>query len=382
MSLFLGFGFNLWQAISHNFAIEELGITPTQNGILHSIREIPGFLGFGVGILALAIPELTIASVSLALLGFGLILLGFANDFVSLVAFTLVFSVGFHYFYPANDSVVMTAFGKEKTPAFLGKLLSLGAFAAAIATLAVFLFVDGLHLSAGPIGISIPSFGYRRIFWIAGSLVLAAGIVATVLRGKTRGAAVRRKLVFRRAYWLYYTLVFLWGSRRHIFTTFAVYLLIRVKGISVRQTAVLFFINLLVSTYSYRKLGALVGRIGERRILTVNFLLLIGVFTCYALAPSLWILYGLFVFDNLLFGTGIAMNTYFQKIALPEDVTANISMGVTITHVAALIIPWLGGVMWDQWGYQTTFLFGAGICLTSLALTQWMRIPEPVAQPV
>jgi MFS family permease len=359
MSLFLGLGFNLWQAISHNFAIEELGITPTQNGILHSIREIPGFLGFGVGILALAIPELTIASVSLALLGIGLILLGFANDFVSLVAFTFVFSVGFHYFYPANDSVVMTAFGKEKTPAFLGKLLSLGAFAAAIATLAVFLFVDGLHLSAGPIGISIPGFGYRRIFWIAGSLVLVAGIVATVLRGKIRGTAVRRKVVFRRAYWLYYALVFLWGSRRHIFTTFAVYLL-----------------------NSYRKLGALVGRIGERRILTVNFLLLIGVFTCYALAPSLWVLYGLFVFDNLLFGTGIAMNTYFQKIALPEDVTANVSMGVTITHIAALIIPWLGGVMWEQWGYQTTFLFGAGICLTSLVLTQWMRIPEPVAQPV
>jgi predicted MFS family arabinose efflux permease len=381
MNLFLGLGFNLWQAISYNFAIQELGISPVQNGILHSIREIPGFLGFFVVILALVLPELTIASISLAIMGLGLVLIGSANSFLSLVMFTFVFSVGFHYFSPANDSIVLMAFGKEKTPAFLGKLLSLGALVAAIATVAVFLFVEGTHLSIGPVALDIPSLGFRATFRIAGALVLLAGIVATIIGGKTRGTRIRHKIVLRRTYWLYYVLIFLWGSRRHIFTTFAVYLLIKVKGVSVQQTAILFFINLLISTYSYRKIGGLVGVVGERRILTVNFLLLIGIFICYALAPDLWVLYILFVLDNLLFGTGIALNTYFQKIALPEDVTANVSMGVTITHIAALFTPWLGGMIWDQWGYQTTFILGAGICALSLVLTQWMKSPKLIKRP-
>jgi hypothetical protein len=38
-------------------------------------------------------------------------------------------------------------------------------------------------------------------------------------------------------------------------------------------------------------------------------------------------------------------------------------------------------MIWDQWGYQTTFILGAGICALSLVLTQWMKVPKLIMRP-
>ena len=51
------------------------------------------------------------------------------------------------------------------------------------------------------------------------------------------------------------------GSRRHIFTTFAIFMLVQVYGISVRETATLFLVNNLVSIYASAQLGRLVAAI-------------------------------------------------------------------------------------------------------------------------
>ncbi len=42
------------------------------------------------------------------------------------------------------------------------------------------------------------------------------------------------------------------GSRRHIFTTFAIFLLVREYGISVQTTATLFLVNSLVNIFAFR----------------------------------------------------------------------------------------------------------------------------------
>ena len=83
-------GFGLWSAIFTNFAVKELSIRPTQMGLIQSVREIPGLMGFLVGTLALVMTEMRIASLSIVLLGAGVLLTAFTNDMVSLLVVTFV----------------------------------------------------------------------------------------------------------------------------------------------------------------------------------------------------------------------------------------------------------------------------------------------------
>jgi len=40
--------FATWQALINNFAIEQVGFSGVEIGILQSLREIPGFIAFAV----------------------------------------------------------------------------------------------------------------------------------------------------------------------------------------------------------------------------------------------------------------------------------------------------------------------------------------------
>jgi hypothetical protein len=91
---------------------------------------------------------------------------------------------------------------------------------------------------------------------------------------------------------------------------------------------------------------------------------------------------GLFVADNVLFNFSFALDCYFQKIALDRgEITPNVALGQTFNHVAAVIIPIVGGLIWETVGPQYTFGAGILIALVCLGLTQWMRVPRPALCP-
>ncbi len=76
----LYFGFTVWSVMFNNFAKEVFNITPAQLGIIQSVREIPGLLGFMVGTMALYVTEVKIATLSIAISGLGLILMGLLGN--------------------------------------------------------------------------------------------------------------------------------------------------------------------------------------------------------------------------------------------------------------------------------------------------------------
>jgi len=359
----LFFGFRVWQAMFNNFAVEEIGIGPASIGWIQAVREIPGLVGFLVGVLALFLPEVRIMTLSIISLGIGTLLTGQARNIPLLLVSTLVMSFGFHFFYSSNNAVVLMTVEKEYAPKTLGQLRSLAAVAALAATVVVYLL-------AGP-------WGYRRLFTVLGILVAAGGLLLLPVGGGKEGLPPRRQIVLRRRYWLYYSLSFLMGCRRHIFTTFAIFLLVRKYGISVQTTATLFLLNSLINTYALQLVGKLVGRLGERRMLSIAFGTLIFVFLGYAYITYLPLLFLLYVIDNVMFGFNLAVTTYFQKIAVTsEEITSNLSVEQTINHIAAIVIPVIGGTVWEMFGSQAPFLVGVGVVLVSLILTQLMRIPS------
>jgi predicted MFS family arabinose efflux permease len=366
----LYFGFRVWQAMFNNFAVEEMGIGPGSIGWIQAVRELPGLMGFLVGFLALFLSEIRIMALSVVLLGVGTFMTGQAANTPFLLISTVVMSFGFHFFYPSNNAVVLMAVEKQHTPRTLGQLSSLAAIATLVATGAVYLLAE--------------PWGYRRLFMVVGGLSVVGGLLLLPLSNAKGGLPPHRRVVVRRRYWLYYVLSFLMGSRRHIFTTFAIFLLVREYGINVQTTATLFLVNSLVNTYVLQQVGKLVSRVGERLMLSVAFGTLAFVFLGYAYVTYLPVLFVLYVIDNTMFGFNLALTTYFQKIAVtPEEVTSSLSVGQTIEHVAAVVVPVVGGTVWELFGSQAPFLVGVGIVLVSLALTQFMRTPtERVAVAV
>jgi predicted MFS family arabinose efflux permease len=244
-------------------------------------------------------------------------------------------------------------------------LKSLGAVGALAATGAVFFLAD--------------RWGYRTLFMVVGGFVAASGLLLLPFAGLQGGKSIRRPITLRKRYWLFYVLAFLMGSRRHIFTTFAIFLLVRVHGISVQTTAILFLTNSMINVYALQLVGKLVSRLGERLMLSVAFFTLIFIFLGYAYITYLPVLFLFFVLDNVIFGFNMALTTYFQKIAVSvEEITSNLAVQQTINHIAAVVVPVIGGAAWELFGSQMPFLVGVGIVLLSLILVQFMRVPAPL----
>jgi predicted MFS family arabinose efflux permease len=84
-----------------------------------------------------------------------------------------------------------------------------------------------------------------------------------------------------------------------------------------------------------------------------------------------------------MFGFNLALTTYFQKVAVSmEEVTSNLAVQQTINHIAAVVVPVIGGAAWELFGSQMPFLVGVGIVLVSLVMVQFMRIPTEAVKMV
>ncbi|MCP4719335.1 MAG: MFS transporter, partial [Desulfobacteraceae bacterium] len=76
-----------------------------------------------------------------------------------------------------------------------------------------------------------------------------------------------------------------------------------------------------------------------------------------------------YVLDHVFFSFAMGIKTYFQKIADPRDIAASAAVGFTINHIAAVILPVLGGFLWMV-NYKIPFLAGAVFSFISLCLVQ------------
>jgi len=186
-----------------------------------------------------------------------------------------------------------------------------------------------------------------------------------------------QRLVLRKRYWLFYALKFFSGARRQIFMVFAAFLMVEKFGYSAADVALLFLLNYAFNWLFAEKIGGLIGRIGERKALSIEYAGLIIVFTAYAFVENPYIGAGLYVIDHMFFALAIAMNTYFQKIASPEDIASSAGVSFTINHIAAVVVPAALGLVWVV-SHTAVFLVGTGFAVCSLILSQ--NIPSrPVA---
>jgi len=354
-------GLQGWRTLFNNFAVEVAGLDGVHVGVIQSVREIPGFLTFLVVYALLVVREHRLAALSIVLLGLGVGITGFLPSYGGLVATTLLMSLGFHYYETANQSLTLQYFDRDTSPLVFGRLRAVAAASNIAVGAAIFVLA--------------PFLGYRELYLAVGGLVLLAGAWALTRDPSRRDLPLQRKgMVLRRRYLLYYVLTFLAGARRQIFVAFSVFLLVKVFRYTVREITVLFLLNNAVSYFVSPWIGRANVRFGERRVLSVEYGLLVFIFLGYAFTGSRWVAAGLYVIDHILFNFSIAIRTYFQKIGDPVDAAPTMAVGFAINHVAAVVLPAVGGALW-MIDYRVPFLGGAALSLVSLAAVQRIRVP-------
>ena len=359
-SILMALTFSAWTVMLNNFVVEKANFTGEEIGLLQSLREVPGFLAFTAVFLLLLLKEQTFALISLCLLSVGVAITGFFPYEIGLYATTVLMSIGFHYFETINQSLSLQWLSKEEAPRVLGVILSIKSLVALIVYGLIWLFFSVFHIEFSTAYLFFGTVGFALFVWLWFSF---PHFEAPVQQHK--------KLILRKRYWLFYALTFFSGARRQIFLVFAGFMMVEKFNYNAADIALLFIINHLFNLYAAPKLGKLVGKIGEQKALTIEYVGLMIVFVGYALVESAEMAAFLYVVDHLFFALAIAIKTFFQKIADPADIASTASVSFTINHIAAVVIPAAFGLMWLV-NPSYVFLSGALMAFGSLLLAQFV----------
>ena len=370
MAMAMPLAFATWSALLNNFVIEVARFDGADIGLLHTVREIPGFLAVLVIAILLVMREQVLAVTSLALLGLATAVTAEFPTLAGILTVTMLSSIGFHYYETVNQSLQLQWIDKARAPQVLGWILAAGSAATLVAYGSIVLTWEALGLS------------YGLVYWVSGLLTATIALACYFVYPQFEAPNPQsRKMVLRRRYWLYYALQFMAGARRQIFVVFAGFMMVERFGWQVHEVTVLFLINLIANMVLAPLIGRMVQVWGERRALIVEYIGLICVFLAYGgvywFGWGVVIAAGLYVLDHLLFAMALALKTYFQKIASPEDIAPTAAVAFTINHIAAVFLPVLLGILW-LWSPAAVFTLAAAMAGLSLLLALMIpRRPEP-----
>lgn len=360
--IFVAIGFQGWRTLFNNFGVDTVGITGLEVGAIQSIREIPGFLSFLVIYILIFIKEQRLSALSLLTMGIGVLFTGFLPSFEGLLLTTFVMSVGFHYFETTSSSLILQNFNKVDSSIVFGKLRAV-------------MSLTNIAVGAVIVGLSyILPIEYN--FMLIGLVTVAGSIYLLINQPKVDETHEQHKKFFlRKKYWLYYVLNFLSGSRRQIFVVFAVFLLVDKYHFSVAEIAGLFIANNIIGYFVNPLIAKSINAFGERKVLSLEYIALIFIFYAYTQWDVKWGVALLYILDHIFFNFSFGLKTYLQKIADPKDIAPSNAVGFAINHIAAVVIPFVGGVLWMT-NWQLPFYVGVGLSLLSLLFVQMIKTED------
>jgi hypothetical protein len=360
---------SLAESIQPNFFREEIGMNGALNGYLIAIREVPGFLLIFVSAILLRRGLAHATGISLIIAGIGYTLFAPMTEFWMLILPTLISSVGYHSWLQLQPALGLSLAKKGEEGSVLGRLNSIGFLSSMIAMVAVVIslysFERWTEIDQGPI---------LRAFFIVAGIFAVIGAIA-IWRFPTaevdRAAAKKApRITWRREYRLYYWLALLDGSRMQIYFAFAPFVLVEHFDVSAIELNIILIIAMLIKWRMGPIIGRMVDVYGEKRILTIGYSLHLTVFLGFAFAPNVWLAYLAYIGYNFMFLFSIGTTTYLKKICRREDLAPSLAMGVSLSHLTAIVVPVVAATLWDRLGYQFPFIFGTVFIFGSLLLTR------------
>lgn len=368
--LFAGIGAGINTSIFNNYLSDVFKLSENLRGFLEVPREAPGFFIMLILAVLSFCGDVRIAMLGMAAAGFGMLGLGLLSPtFAIMIIWMMMYSLGTHMVMPVTPSIGMSLSNQESFGARLGTISAYSLFGSIAAYIFVFLGFNYMHVT------------YQLAFVIGAiSYVFAALVVGLMKKGEPKTRKV--KFVFRRRYTLYYILAGVSGARQQIFLTFAPWVLIKVFNVQPQMFAILGIIVAFVSIGTRKIIGRLIDIRGERFVLTLEAALLFAICLGYAFSADIFpagvavvIIAGCYVIDNSMAAVEMARSTYLRKIAVDvADVTPTLSTGVSLQHIASMVIPVFGGLLWSAFGYQAVFIGAAVIAFLNFTLSRRIKI--------
>ncbi len=371
MSAAFGFAVNAQSSIVTNYFDQVLHLSGPQFGYITAIRELGGFILIFVTALFYRVSLQKLTAGALVVLAFGYGLYSLANNFWTVIPWTLVSSFGLHTVLQTQVSLGMSLTSENRSGSVLGRISAVGQVGTFAALLMIFLLFHFHALS------------YRATFVILG-FVAFLGALAIIRfphlhEGQLRQAAPKRQaIVFRKDYRYYYLLVFLDGARQQVFFSFGLWVLVNHFGLDVAQISLVMMAVTFGCMITVSRLGRMIDRQGERRSLSMINVAYIVALVGYALSPTVLaacVFYCVYAIIAPL--SYIGASTYLRKIATQADLAPSLAMGVTMQHAAAIVVPVAAGFILNYVGYQIPFYGACGVAVISVFVT--LRL-DPVKQ--
>jgi hypothetical protein len=363
---------NMSQAIQPNFFREVIGMDGGQNGYLIAIREIPGFLLIFVSAFMLKLGMSRATALSLFVAGVGFALFSMSGSFLALVLPTLISSVGYHSWMQLQPALGLSLAAKGAEGTTLGRLSAIGFSGTLIALITVLATLEILQRRSDNFSDSQET-AFRVFFVVAGIAAVVGGFFITRFPVSADDRAMAKaapKITWRKEYRLYYWLAFLDGSRQQIYFAFAPFVLVEQFNVKATTLTALLIVSALINWRTGKLIGQSVDRFGEQKVLTVGYVLHGVTFLGFALSGNVWLLYFFYLMYNWLFLFSMGTTTYLRKICKREDLAPSLAMGVSLSHVTAIVVPIAGAALWSQLGYKFPFLFGTIFVVLSIIYTQ------------
>jgi len=363
---FIGFGFEgVYMSVYTNFIADDIHVQPGQLGVIESIRESPGFLSAFIAAITMTIPSPILASITLLIMAAGIGAFSQIYTVNAVIFWAVFWSLGFHCWAPLQPAMVLNFAKEEGKGKILGQVWRIRDIAA----------LAGM----GTVAIIGKQAFIRPMFMLGGITVAVAAVIIFFVSRSSPEIKMPR-LTMKKKYRFYYALTFLEGCRKQVFITFAIFVLVKVFGTNVGTVATLMIINRIATLIFAPLVGRLVDRIGERKALSMSNASLIPIFLGYALVHNINTLYILYCLDSFVYMFVIAQTTYLNKIAPPEDIRPALSMGVTMNHAAAVIVPLVGGMLWEALGrYDVIFYGGTVVAIIAFVVSQFLWLDKATA---
>lgn len=371
-SLVVGMAYSMIDSTFNNFLNERFAMTGFQRSFLEFPRELPGFLVVFVSALFWFLCSRRLGAVAMLLGAAGSLLIGYFSPTYALMAVWLfIYSMGQHLFMPIAATIGMELAKEGKTGQRLGQLNAIRNLAAILGSFFVVLAFRYL------------GFTFQHTFTLAAvGFIITALLLFAMQRQRPQPSGTFLKL--HRPYRLYYALAVLYGSRKQLFITFAPWVLVTVFNQPTQILATLMTVGGIIGILFQPLLGWMIDRFGERVVLSSEAVLLVFVCFGYGFARSIFpegtallVVCGCFLLDQMLMSVGMARSTYMKKIALePGHIQSALTAGVTIDHIFSISIALIGGVIWNELGFQYVFLLGTLIAAINFFTAMRVKIPQ------
>ena len=367
-------------SVLSNFFKDAYNVNASMRAFIEFPRETPGMLCVLVFALLGFLGDIKLAFIAQMLSLIGITVLGLMTpSFALMLVYLFIFSLGQHIYLPLTDSIGMSMSEKDKVGQQMGQYASVRTFCGMLAAFAVF-----IGFKAGKFTFKTP---VKPIFLISTCLYALAAVIAIRLYRQSRqeGKSITmpdsrsQRFIFRREYIYFYLLTILRGVQKQIAFVFGSWVIIDILEKGADVMSVLSMTSSLIGIFFIRFIGKCMDKFGIRKMMYVDALSYIFVYLGYGLtvalitggkltgAPAAFLIYLLYILDNLSMQTGMVRSLYLRKIAVNEsEVTRTLSTGTSLDHIVSIIASQVSGLVWTGFGPQYVFFIAAFFSLGNL----------------